>query len=56
LKTFWHAWNGDGSLDWADFAARLPDMKGASQQWARTLAARPDLASKLVQFCLERLK
>jgi uncharacterized repeat protein (TIGR03837 family) len=56
LKAFWHAWNGDGSLEWPDFSARLPGMKGALQQWARTLSARPDLASKLVQFCLERLK
>jgi uncharacterized repeat protein (TIGR03837 family) len=56
LKAFWRAWNGDGTPDWPDFAARLPDLERASQQWARTLAARPDLASKLVQFCLERLK
>jgi uncharacterized repeat protein (TIGR03837 family) len=56
LKAFWRAWNGDGTPDWPDFAARLPDLERATQQWARTLAARPDLASKLVQFCLERLK
>lgn len=56
LKAFWHAWNGVGTPDWLDFAARLPDLEGVSQEWAKTLAARPDLASRLVQFCLERLK
>ncbi|OHC70425.1 MAG: hypothetical protein A3H93_13665 [Rhodocyclales bacterium RIFCSPLOWO2_02_FULL_63_24] len=56
LKAFWHAWNGVGTPDWPDFAARLPGLEEASQQWAITLAARPDLASRLVQFCLERLK
>ena len=56
LKAFWHAWNGDGAPDWPEFAARLPGLDGPSRQWAETLANRPDLASRLVQFCLERLK
>ncbi|KAF0163423.1 MAG: hypothetical protein FD157_3070 [Rhodocyclaceae bacterium] len=56
LRAFWLAWNGAGTLDWPDFAANLPALDAPMLQWARTLAARPDLASKLVQFCLERLK
>jgi uncharacterized repeat protein (TIGR03837 family) len=56
LRPFWLAWNGMGSPDWLAFAAGLPDLKAPMQQWATTLAARPDLASRLVQFCIERLK
>ncbi|MDP2823709.1 MAG: elongation factor P maturation arginine rhamnosyltransferase EarP [Sulfuritalea sp.] len=56
LRTFWHAWNGAGTPDWPDFAASLPGLGAPMQQWARTLAARPDLTSRLVQFCIERLK
>ena len=56
LMAFWQAWNGQGALDWPDFAASLPGLKAPMQQWATTLAARTDLAGKLVQFCLERLK
>ena len=55
LRTFWQAWNGAGSLDWQEFAARLPDLKAPMREWAKTLAARPDLATRLVQFCIERL-
>jgi len=56
LNAFWQAWNGQGTPDWPRFAARLPDLGAPMGEWARTLAARPDLASKLVQFCIERLK
>jgi uncharacterized repeat protein (TIGR03837 family) len=56
LATFWRAWNGQGQTDWPQFAAGLPALKAPMQEWAGTLAARPDLASTLVQFCIERLK
>jgi len=56
LRAFWQAWNGAGSLDWPDFAARLPALRAPMQHWAGMLATRPDLASRLVQFCIERLK
>jgi uncharacterized repeat protein (TIGR03837 family) len=56
LRAFWQAWNGAGSLDWPDFAARLPALGAPMQHWAGMLATRPDLASRLVQFCIERLK
>ena len=56
LRPFWLAWNGVGSLDWPAFAAGLPDLENPSARWAKSLAMRPDLASGLVKFCLERLK
>ncbi len=56
LEAFWRAWNGEGSLDWPDFAARLPGLSQPMKQWKETLETRPDLASGLVQFCLDRIK
>lgn len=56
LSRFWHAWNGEGMLDWPEFAARLPGLGEPMRQWAEMLAERPDLAGRLVNFCLERLK
>ena len=38
------------------FAAGLAGQAAPCQQWAQMLAERPDLASQLVQFCIERLK
>ncbi|MFA4970455.1 MAG: elongation factor P maturation arginine rhamnosyltransferase EarP, partial [Sulfuritalea sp.] len=55
LRAFWQAWNGAGILDWQGFAASLPALRAPMRQWAQTLAARPDLAGKLVQFCRESL-
>jgi len=55
LRAFWQAWNGAEILDWPDFAASLPALRAPMRQWAQTLAARPDLAGKLVQFCRESL-
>ncbi len=56
LRPFWQAWNDEGRPDWGDFAASLADLDAPMRQWANTLGARRDLASKLVEFCLERLK
>jgi uncharacterized repeat protein (TIGR03837 family) len=56
LRPFWRAWNGVGRLDWPAFAASLPALEVALRQWALTLAAGPDLAARLVHFCLPRLK
>jgi uncharacterized repeat protein (TIGR03837 family) len=56
MSSFWHAWNDAGTPNWPGFAADLSGLKFPMELWAKTLAARPDLANKLVQFCLERLK
>lgn len=56
LSDFWHAWNGEGSLDWNRFGAALPELTPLARNWNDQLAQRPDLATSLVQFCLERLK
>jgi uncharacterized repeat protein (TIGR03837 family) len=56
LRSFWQAWNDGAPPDWDEFATSLPSLAAPMQQWARTLATRPDLCSQLVQFCIERLK
>ncbi len=56
LRPFWQAWNGRGSPDWPAFAAGLPGLEAPLQQWTQMLTERHDLASRLVQFCIERLK
>lgn len=56
LRPFWQAWNGLGRVDWPAFAAGLPGLEAPSQEWTKSLTERPDLASRLVQFCIERLK
>jgi uncharacterized repeat protein (TIGR03837 family) len=55
-RPFWQAWNGVGRADWPAFAASLPGQEAPLQEWAKTLAERPDLTGRLVQFCIERLK
>ncbi|PKO83194.1 MAG: elongation factor P maturation arginine rhamnosyltransferase EarP [Betaproteobacteria bacterium HGW-Betaproteobacteria-11] len=56
LHDFWHAWNGEGVIDWNHFGAALPELTPLAQGWSEHLSQRPDLATNLVQFCLERLK
>lgn len=56
LNDFWHAWNGEGALDWNRFATALPELAKLARDWSDRLAQRPDLATRLVQFSLERLK
>ncbi len=56
LYQFWHAWNGQGEINWSDFAAALPEIGLITQNWQKTLMKQPHLAENLVQFCLERLK
>ncbi len=56
LYNFWHAWNGEGEINWPDFAAALPEIQLITQNWQKTLMKQPHLAENLVQFCLERLK
>jgi uncharacterized repeat protein (TIGR03837 family) len=56
MNDFWHAWNGIGTLDWPAYAAALPALANLAPRWPASLAKHRDLASNLVQFCLERLK
>lgn len=56
MNTFWHAWNSEGALTWPAFAAALPALAPATQRWSAALARQTNLASNLVQFCLDRLK
>jgi uncharacterized repeat protein (TIGR03837 family) len=55
LRRFFRAWNGDGKLNWPEFAACLPALAAAAPVWARQIAAHGDLATKLVKFCREKL-
>jgi uncharacterized repeat protein (TIGR03837 family) len=56
LCNFWHAWNGEGEIDWPDFATALPGIGRITQRWQKYLMKQPHLAENLVQFCLKRLK
>ncbi|MDP1654157.1 MAG: elongation factor P maturation arginine rhamnosyltransferase EarP [Rhodocyclaceae bacterium] len=55
LCNFWHAWNGDGALNWQEFSAALPALAARAPGWARQISAHGDLATNLVKFCLSRL-
>ena len=52
---FFHAWNGNGRLNWQDFSATLPALATCAPVWARQISAHGDLATKLVKFCREKL-
>jgi uncharacterized repeat protein (TIGR03837 family) len=52
---FFRAWNGNGALNWPEFAACLPALAAAAPDWARRIAAHGDLATNLVRFCREKL-
>jgi len=54
-RRFFHAWNGNGALNWPEFAAVLPSLNARAPVWARQIAAHGDLATNLVKFCLARL-
>jgi uncharacterized repeat protein (TIGR03837 family) len=54
-RRFFHAWNGDGALDWPAFAAALPALTAHAPNWATQIQAHGDLAGNLVKFCAVRL-
>jgi hypothetical protein len=54
-RRFFHAWNGDGTLDWPAFAATLPALTAHAPEWAARIQAHGDLAGNLVKFCAARL-
>jgi uncharacterized repeat protein (TIGR03837 family) len=55
VRDFFHAWNGDGTLDWLEFAACLPALAATAPNWTRRIAVPGDLATNLVKFCRSRL-
>ncbi|HWS74723.1 MAG TPA: hypothetical protein VN324_06225, partial [Quisquiliibacterium sp.] len=40
---------------WARFEAALPRLAGAYRKWSGQLAATEDLATRLVEYCRDRL-
>jgi uncharacterized repeat protein (TIGR03837 family) len=56
LARFWHAWNGVGQPDWADFQRHEAVLAQRAAQWARELAALGDLAGNLAVFAKSQLK
>lgn len=57
LSGLWRAWNMDGDMAaaWAGFEAHRDELQAHSRAWCERLAARPDLAAALVQFCRNSL-
>jgi uncharacterized repeat protein (TIGR03837 family) len=53
LNDFWHAWNGDGQLNWPEFAAILPALTDHAPGWAKQIASQGDLATNLARICTE---
>ncbi|MDR5779946.1 elongation factor P maturation arginine rhamnosyltransferase EarP [Caballeronia sp. LZ065] len=52
---FWHAWNGAGTPDWADFWRHRRALEARAASWAGELAGIGDLAGNLVEHVLARL-
>ncbi len=55
VRSFFHAWNGDGPLNWAEFSATLPAQAAHAPGWASQISVHGDLATNLVRFCLKKL-
>ena len=47
VARFWHAWNGAGTPDWADFWRHRALLEARAADWATELAAVGDLAGNL---------
>ena len=56
LARFWHAWNGVGQPDWADFVQHRAVLEQRATAWALELAALGDLAGNLAEFAKSQLK
>jgi uncharacterized repeat protein (TIGR03837 family) len=62
LRAMWQAWNavGDNTVSigaaWHEFWAYRAMLEDHARTWATRLAADDDLASRLAQFCAERVK
>jgi uncharacterized repeat protein (TIGR03837 family) len=56
LGRFWHAWNGVGIPDWADFQRHRAVFEQRAAEWAVELASLGDLAGNLAGFAKSQLK
>ncbi|MDE1183703.1 elongation factor P maturation arginine rhamnosyltransferase EarP [Paraburkholderia sp.] len=56
LARFWHAWNGVGTPDWADFMRHRTTLERRAATWATELASLGDLAGNLALFAKTQLK
>ncbi|HEY4294846.1 MAG TPA: elongation factor P maturation arginine rhamnosyltransferase EarP [Paraburkholderia sp.] len=56
LARFWHAWNGAGRPDWAQFQRYCPALRQRAAEWAGELAQVGDLAGNLASFAKTQLK
>jgi len=52
LVEMWRAWNMDQAMGqaWQNLQAHWPELRQHARQWCAAQAARPDLATRLVQF------
>ena len=55
VARFWHAWNGAGVPDWADFWRHRAKLETCAARWAKELAGVGDLAGNLVAHVASRL-
>ncbi|MFM0021203.1 elongation factor P maturation arginine rhamnosyltransferase EarP [Paraburkholderia azotifigens] len=56
LGRFWHAWNGNGTPDWAELQRHRRVLDTRAADWARELASIGDLAGNLAVFAKSQLK
>ncbi len=56
LERFWHAWNGTGAPNWAEFWHHRRAFEARAASWADELAAIGDLAGNLAEFAKSQLK
>lgn len=56
LARFWHAWNGAGRPDWAEFRHHHAALKQRAADWAGELSQVGDLAGNLALFAKSQLK
>ncbi|VXC27533.1 conserved hypothetical protein [Burkholderia sp. 8Y] len=55
ISRFWHAWNGAGTPDWADFWRHRAEFVSRASRWADELAGVGDLAGNLVAHVAARI-
>ena len=56
LARFWHAWNGAGQPDWAEFQRHRAALKQRAAEWSGELVQVGDLAGNLALFAKTQLK